>query len=1000
MDNSTLNTLTEIDKIEVASSIFCDTNDVTKHIKIDKKDLTIFSQNIRSIYSNFDDCILSLNSLTFNPDIIIMTECRLDPGKHIPHLNNYSFYFTTCSLNQNDGVVVYIKNTLKHTVKEIKLIHASCLELETLDTIIFCIYRSPSNTNASAFIDSLCSHIETINTTNSIVIAGDININIAPKQEERHQEYQNRIQYLNKLSVLGILAGHTIPTRENSCLDHFMIKLNTKKLKASIAVLGTTITDHFSTLLVIKKVKFCSNKKKNKIMIDYESALKHLEKQNISELLYSHDPNLVVNRLIEKIGTSIKENTQVIPVSNAQVILKPWITDGLLRCIKNRNKLQKKCKKEPHNEIDKIIYKRYRNYCNKLIKKVKRQYDKELLANSVSNNKTLWKNIKYITYTNKNKNSNVELLNIKSDPVECANTVNDYFAQIGKNLASALMRPPEALMPALEPLHTNTSHQLSSFVLLPTDCDEVNSILMSLKNDSAPGWDNIHTVFLKKAKYLIVPIITHLTNLCFETGKFPTALKKSIITPVLKGGDREEVSNYRPISVLPAISKVLEKLLNTRLLKYLKKYNIISKSQFGFQQGKSTEDAVSALSSLVVEQLDKSKKCLGVFLDLKKAFDTVSVPILLRKLESIGIRGTSLDLFQSYLTNRVQKVKIGKVLSEEAEISYGVPQGSVLGPTLFLIYVNDLCNAKIPHAQLFSYADDTAVIFTADTWESVKDHTERGLSQIAKWLRFNLLTLNIQKTKFVCFSIYTNTQPNDPFDILIHECESDGNDKNCHCRKIEKVNQIKYLGVILDSRISWYPHVEYLSSKVRKLVWIFKTLRHVTPRISEVELAPSKILLITIYIALVQSVLTYCITLWGGAGKTKFLELERAQRCLLKVMLFKKIRFPTESLYQLSHVLSVRKLYILHCILKLHKTTPFKPDIYNKRRKFKVAYAPRVRTKFAQIQYFTQSAHLYNTINKKIFIYDKTLRETKKLVTKWLKTKTWDETETILLIMV
>lgn len=971
--------INELDNTEIANSLECQITEISNKLTIKSNDLTIISQNIRCIYKNIHDLETNLTQLNFEGDVIVLTECRLTQNRHLPHLTNYNSFATTNHLNQNDGVTTYIKNRHRALVKEIKLTHASCLQVNIDDVIILCIYRSPSINNADNFIHSLSIHLDTIKRHDKIILVGDININILPRITEKSHERNNRLLYLNILSMHGLLPGHNLPTRVDSCLDHAILKLNKNRTSASVFVIQTTITDHRLVLIHISKTTKTSCCK-SRTIIDYDKSIQNLADQNLSELLHLNNPNTVCELLINSIQKCLTDNTKVQLIPRCKRIIKPWITPGILRCIRNRNNMQRKTQSDPNDKILKITYKRYRNYCNSLLKKLKRKFEKEQLSINTKNSKSLWKTINNITHYKSIKTPNTQLLNAKATAKESANYANTFFANVGKELAQSITQHNFVQDHVRLPYG-----EVSSLVLLDTDPNEVNNVIMNLKSESAPGWDEIPTKFLKLSRNILIPILCHLVNLCFSKGLFPHALKKSLITPVYKSGDRDDINNYRPISVLPCISKVLEKLINVRLVRYLNKYNILSRSQYGFRQNLSTEDAVTALTNLIVQQVDSGKKCLTVFLDLKKAFDTVSIPILMQKMEKIGIRGAPLALLSDYLCDRKQKVKIEEIVSEDESITHGVPQGSVLGPTLFLIYINDLSNLSTADVHYFSYADDTAIVFHGSSWNDVKIKAEDGLRKVAIWLSSNQLTLNISKTNYMCFTKYNNTQPKKCYKIKIHKYNCI--DHNiCDCPNIDKVSITKYLGIMIDQRVSWHAHIELMMSRLRKMMFIFKNLRHVA----------DKKLINQIYITLAQSIINYCIPIWGGATKMKLLDLERAQRSLLKVMYFKPYRYPTDLLYSESGILSVRKLYVMQSVLKLHKTLEYNPTIQNKRRKDKVVGKISVNSKFASRQYITQSSYLYNTINRLQNIYPKNLFMCKTVLNKWLLSLSYNETENLM----
>lgn len=305
---------------------------------------------------------------------------------------------------------------------------------------------------------------------------------------------------------------------------------------------------------------------------------------------------------------------------------------------------------------------------------------------------------------------------------------------------------------------------------------------------------------------------------------------------------------------------------------------------------------------------------------------------------------------------------------------------------------------NIKNANIFSYADDTAIVFSGPSWQSTKADAENGMIHVSKWLQNNLLTLNTSKTNYICFSIFNNFQPNNDFKLQIHECNTT-KDNDCNCPIINKVTHTKYLGVLLDQRLSWSQQIELLNERIRKFIWMFKSLRYVVPKHRKNNTKSPKSLLNEIYIALVQSIISYCITVWGGACKSNFLEVERGQRALLKVMYFKKRRFPTDSLYTLCDLMSIRKLYILNIILKTHKKLTYDPITQQKRKTHNVISTQRTRTTFARNQYKCRSSYIYNKVNQQLQIYTKNYYECKSTLTTWLKKLNYEECEKLLEIL-
>lgn len=939
--------------------------------------IKILTMNIRSVNMNLPAFEILLLRLGFECDIIILTECWIENDKPFPKLNNYNSAFTKNCINKNGGIIVYSKGNLELSIEEPDFLQANCLLIKLgLQTVIIAIYRSPSFLNIDLFLQSLDQILTKYERVPNLIIMGDLNIDIHPDNMDRNSPY-----YLELTASHGLLPSHYIPTRGDRCLDHVMLKSN---LGNNTIVINTFVTDHAPVLLnILNKNRDNQNITKGKsfIKLDYDKIANRLRSLNFADILSTGDANVATNLLTNNLIEIMKTNSRIFKVPNSQRTIKPWITLGILRCIRNRDRMHLRLKENPNNELLKLTYSRYRNFCTNLLKKLKNDYFRAELNKNKSNIKKTWNTIRQITHTDKVKINNEDLLKSHANSLESINYVNNYFANVGislcenlKNTLQAAPNRPRAELPS----------QVNSIGLLETDEYEVFVLIQGLKNDCAVGLDGIPTRLLKQSAPVLSPIINHICNLCLSTGKFPQIFKTSIITPVHKSGSRDSVNNYRPISILPVISKILEKIINKRLISYLEEYDLLADAQYGFRRGRSTEHAVSTLTNFVVDQLDRKKKVIGIFLDLAKAFDTVSIPMLLNKLERVGIRGKPLSLLEDYLKGRTQKTKIGNLTSVEESIDCGVPQGSVLGPTLFLIYVNELCNLNLKNGKIISYADDTALIFVGDNWEEAKNNAERGLKLVIEWLYTNLLTLNVGKTKFMTFCNTRTRMPN--ITITAHyNCDS----LNCSCPSIDKVHNIKYLGVTIDHRLSWKPHIDTLSSRVRKLIYIFKNIREVA----------DKHTIFNMYNALCRSILSYCNSSWAGASKTHLLPLERAQRAVLKVATSKPIRYPTSELFNDCNVLTVRQLFILDLIMAQHKNTSAQEKLIrsHKRRKDKVFTMPRVNTTLAQRHQRYLCPFLYNKASN--YVKDlKSLncRDAKAQVTKWLKSLNYEDTEKLL----
>ena len=436
------------------------------------------------------------------------------------------------------------------------------------------------------------------------------------------------------------------------------------------------------------------------------------------------------------------------------------------------------------------------------------------------------------------------------EPKDIANHVNDFFVNVGPEL--------DKNIPNIN--HISASKYLKNrnqfnFVITHISNEEVLELIQSLPNKST-GPVSIPLKMIKDVVDIIVVPLCHIINISFATGVFPDILKIAKVHPLHKGGSTLDPNNFRPISLLSIFDKIIEKLMHKRLYEFLEVNNILFENQFGFRKNNSTVYALMEITEKIKESIDNNKLGCGIFIDLKKAFDTVNHKILLSKLEHYGIRGNLLSWFESYLTDRKQFVSFNGENSDPKDILCGVPQGSVLGPLLFLIYINDLPNVS-DKLKFYLFADDTNIYFESSDLKVLEKVINEELKHLSLWLKVNRLALNISKTNFV---IFHSSQRNLKHQVTLKL------DK----KAINQKDNIKYLGVIIDCHLNWKHHILNVSKKISRSIGVMYRIR----KYVNINILKS------LYYSLIYSHIVYAIQIWGSASNT---ELEKFLFCRRKL---------------------------------------------------------------------------------------------------------------------
>ena len=722
--------------------------------------------------------------------------------------------------------------------------------------IIGCVYRHPkASSETFNFISDTFKNI--LLSNKNIFIFGDFNDNLLNRGNKMSKLITN-------LKLEQLVSKPTRITSNTATLIDLMIT-NNKSMIAELDILPSPIADHeaISVLLNIAKPKRLPIFKTYRCLKNYSTDvicnLLMSETGILNNILNTDDVHKQV-KIFD--GVMLKCIDICAPLVTGEISRPPapWISQAIKDSIKERDELQIRTKIDSFNMQLRDNYKEQKKKVNSLINSSRKEYFKEEFRKNKNDIAASWRIAKKVI--SNDSSSIVSTPQNKDDLTTRAENFNDFFSDVGK---LTFNKTQEELAKydsdSVDVPHNNTNNDnLHCFKPVPVDCETVILTIKGLKETNACGSDGISLKFIKDSLFIIAFYITIIVNTSIVTNIYPMSWKYPHVIPAFKGGDSEDISNYRPISLLPVISKVLEKIVSSQLTAYLETNNLLSKSQHGFRPKLSTETALLKICDRIYNNIDNKKISLLLLLDLSKAFDSVHHTILLEKCQMLNIDTL---WFANYLENRFQSVKLENTISSPKSVNFGVPQGSVLGPILFNIYVNDLVTF-LPDCFIIQYADDTQILLEGkiEDIEYLIKKAEEILKLAKLYFLRNGLLLNEKKTQCIFIgSGYFINQIKD--DIAI----------NFNGNQLKPMDSVKNLGIYFDKFMSFESHIDHIHKKTMGVLIYLN-------RIKELFEPETRTIVVQ---SLALSLINYCFVVWGSASNVHLDKIQKVQNFAARI---------------------------------------------------------------------------------------------------------------------
>ena len=906
--------------------------------------------NIDGNLSNFDSFSAELSMQKFTYSAIALAETNVSQNKgDLYKLSNYSHFYNDKIPNKTKGtgVCLYIHCSFNATIND-KLI-STTKNLESLFVTVNkgnekvnvgVVYRSP-NGDSKEFLNEL-THLKSLfpKDTKSIIL-GDYNFDLLKRTNSTTQKFENLFLSLGFFPLIS-LATHSTNIQQHSCIDNIL----TNDIEhVTMSGVIDDMNSHHKPIIAMFNLCMPMNKNSSdqKLLQHYSFSKKNVDTL-ITDLQSKED--ILANStnfetFFDIFTHAIDSNCKLEKpkVSKRNPINNPWMTDGISEAISTKEELyddwiaSKKSKEfSPGGNIDlHIKFSNYRRCLKGVIKWQKNKYYCTKITDHKGDSKKTWEVINELR--GKCKKTIKPQFCVNGVRITerrlIANKFNEYFASIASKLNEQVdgemkIEPLPSFVEFLPKTNPNSMYL--------TDCTEgeISHIISELQNGKASDFP---ISVIKKVSHILSPVLSIQYNNLMSTGCFPAILKIGKISPIYKKDNEEQLQNYRPISTLPIFGKIFEKVIYSRLYGFLSSQGILHDSQFGFRKGHSTSHALNYSVHHIQQSLKAGNHVLGIFIDLSKAFDTIDHSILLKKLNTYGIRGRAHKLLESYLSNRKQYVGVLNETSDTLPVLFGVPQGSCLGPLLFLIYINDLTNSE-KNSKFVLFADDTNIFIAAKSKNLAYKKANEVLSSVHRYMLANKLHINTGKS---CYLEFSNSRSNKD------EGATSDQEININGVPLERVHETKFLGVTIDEDLNWNAHRGKLAKKLATCCGMLNRIKDNIPTSLHKDL----------YHTLFESYLAYGITVWGGASNKKLEPLFKAQKMCTRIMFGDKEAYldkfktsarcrpygeqilgsefyrkeHTKPLFNTHEIMNVHNLYFYHCINDIFKVLKYRTPI-------------------------------------------------------------------------